>query len=318
MQIWYIPFAVQAGGQEQVMDVEQLESFLRVAERGSLTLAAPELGITQPGLSRQMQKLERTLGVPLFARTRNGVRLTAAGERYLLYAREVLARHRQLLAELRATEASLAGELRIAASTTPGEFLVPRLVADFTAEHPDVQAMIFTADSRGVVEELTARRWDCGFVGARLDRKGLHYEPLMEDEVVLAVPACHPFARQPAVALADLAGESFVEREDGSGTILSVRSALAERGLTLPSYRVSMTLSTTQAIVSAVAEGYGVGFVSSLALADRAAGRVVAVRLAELSLRRPLYLVREEQRLLPPVARHFVEFALRQATPAAG
>src|ERR1051326_6679285 len=82
MQIWYIPFAVQAGGQEQVMDVEQLESFLRVAERGSLTLAAPELGITQPGLSRQMQKLERTLGVPLFARTRNGVRLTAAGERY--------------------------------------------------------------------------------------------------------------------------------------------------------------------------------------------------------------------------------------------
>ena len=300
------------------MDVEQLESFLRVAERGSLTLAAPELGITQPGLSRQMQKLERALGVPLFARTRNGVRLTAAGERYLLYAREVLARHRQLLAELRATEASLAGELRIAASTTPGEFLVPRLVADFTARTPgragdDLHGRLAWRGRRA-----GARRWDCGFVGARLDRKGLRYEPLMEDEVVLAVPACHPFAQQPAVALADLGGESFVEREDGSGTILSVRSALAERGLTLPSYRVSMTLSTTQAIVSAVAQGYGVGFVSSLALADRAAGRVVAVRLAELPLRRPLYLVREEQRLLPPVARHFVEFALGQATRAVG
>ncbi|HZS02054.1 MAG TPA: LysR family transcriptional regulator [Chloroflexota bacterium] len=299
------------------MEVDQLESFVRVAERGSLTLAARELGITQPGLSRQMQKLERLVGVPLFTRTRNGVRLTSAGERYRAYADEVLTRHRQLLAELRASEATLAGELRIAASTTPGEFLVPRLVGDFTAQHPEVRAIVFSADSRGVVDEVLARRWDCGFVGARLDRKGLRYEPLIEDEVVLAVPAFHPFARQASVELADLAGQSFVEREDGSGTILSVRTALAERGLSLPPYRVSMTLSTTQAIVSAVAEGYGIGFVSSLALADRAAGRVAAVRLAELPLRRLLYLVREEQRVLPPVARRFIDFALAQSPLAA-
>ncbi len=299
------------------MDVDQLESFVRVAERGSLTLAARELGITQPGLSRQMQKLERLAGVPLLARTRNGVRLTPAGERYRAYAEEVLARHRQLLAELRASEATLAGELRLAASTTPGEFLVPRLVGDFTAQHPDVRAIVSSADSRGVVDELLARRCDCGFVGARLERKGLRYDPLVEDEVVLAVPAYHPFARQGTVAMADLAGQSFVEREDGSGTIASVRTALAERGLSLPPYRVAMTLSTTQAIVSAVANGYGVGFVSSLALADRAAGRVVAVRLAELPLRRLLYLVREEQRLLPPVARRFIEFALAHSPLAA-
>src|SRR5207248_6079265 len=125
-----------------------------------------------------------------------------------------------------------------------------------------------------------------GFVGARLERKGLRYDPLVEDEVVLAVPAFHPFAARETVALDDLAGQSFLEREDGSGTILSVRAALAERGLSLPPHRVVMTLSTTQAIVSAVAEGYGIGFVTSLALADRAAGRVFGVRLAGLPLRR--------------------------------
>jgi DNA-binding transcriptional LysR family regulator len=297
------------------VDISQLESFLMVAERGSLTLAAQELRLTQPGLSRQMQKLERALGVPLFVRTRAGVRLTPAGERYRAYAEETLARHRQLLEELHGAEAGLEGELRIAASTTPGEFLVPRLVADFTASHPNVRAIVSTTDSRGVVDELLGRRWDVGFVGARIQHKGLRFDPIAEDEVVLAVPAHHPFAGQSEVALEALANQHFVEREDGSGTILSVRRALAERGLALPPYRVAMTLSTTQTIVSAVRDGYGIGFVSSLALADRGAGRVVALRLAGVPLRRALYLVREERRVLPPVARRFAEFVLSGATP---
>src|SRR5262249_4648852 len=143
------------------MDVEQLQSFLCVAGRGSLTLAARELGITQPGLTRQIQRLERTVGVPLLARTRSGGRLTPAGERYRAYAEDALSRHREMLAELRATALTLAGELRIIASTTPGEFLVPRLVADFTAQHPDVHAVVAAADSEGAVEGVLTRRWDC-------------------------------------------------------------------------------------------------------------------------------------------------------------
>lgn len=294
--------------------MSDLEAFLRVAARGSFTAAARELGLTQPGLSRQMQKLERRLEIPLFVRTSTGVRLTAAGDRYRAYASDLLARHRQLLDELRGTGTALAGPLTIAASSTPGEFLVPKLVADFTADHPDVRPVVFTADSEEVCREILERRWDLGFVGARIKRDGLRLDAVGEDEIVLAVPAAHPFARTREVALERLRGERFVDREGGSGTVLSVRRTLAGLGLVLPPYRVSMTLSTTQAIVAAVRAGYGIGFVSSFAMPDPPDGRVVPVRLAGIPLPRTLYLAREKRRLLSPVARRFADFVLQRAT----
>src|SRR5579862_3432263 len=105
------------------MDVSELESFLLVAERGSFTVAARDLGISQPGLTRQIQKLERIVGIPLFRRSAGGVGLTLAGERYRAYASDVLARHQQMLEELQGGDDAVEGELRLAASTTPAEFL---------------------------------------------------------------------------------------------------------------------------------------------------------------------------------------------------
>ncbi len=302
------------------MEIQRLESFLAVAECGNFTAAAHRLGLTQPGLSRQMQKLERALGVPLFMRTHAGVRLTSAGELYRVYAEDLVARHRQLLQDLQGGTAGLEGTLRIAASSTPGEFLVPRLVAGFTERYPDVRPVVFTSDSEAVVNELLERRWDLGFVGARIERNGLRYAPVAEDEIILAVPAHHELAGRGEITLEALAEQRFVDREGGSGTLLSVRRALAERGLSLPPHRVCMTLSTTQAIVSAVRAGYGIGFVSSMALADRSDGRVVGVRLAGIPLRRTLYMVHETRRVLPLVVRRFSEFVLSgaQRTERAG
>jgi DNA-binding transcriptional LysR family regulator len=295
------------------VEISALEAFLLVAERGSLTLAARELGLTQPGLSRQMQRLERAFGAALFVRTHAGVHLTPAGQRCRAYAREVVARHREFLAELRGGDAGVVGDLRVAASTTPAEFVVPRLVADFTARHPGARAVVFTTDSAGVAEELLDGRWDVGFVGARLARGRLRFDPVAGDEIVLAVPAHHPFARRREVALAALAGQPFVEREGGSGTLLSVRRALAARGLEWPVGRACLTVTTTRGVLAAVRAGHGIGFVSSLALAEEVDGRVVAVRLAGVPLVRQLCLVRERRRVLSPVASRFVDFVLREA-----
>lgn len=288
----------EAAGGDTSVEIGELEAFLLVGERGSLTLAAHELGLTQPGLGRQMQRLERELGVSLFVRMHSGIGLTEAGERFLVYARDAVARYRRCLEDLRGMEGAVSGELRIAASTTPAEFIVPHLVAAFTARHPNVRATVFSTDSEGVADELLDGHWELGFVGARLRTGRLHFDAVAEDEVVLAVPAEHRLAGRGEVRLDDLAGERFVEREGGSGTLMSVRRVLGERGLALPAYRVSMTLTTTQAVVSAVRAGYGIGFVSSLALADQPDGRVVAVRLAGVPLRRQLYLITERGRVL--------------------
>ena len=287
------------------MDLEGLESFLAVARLGSFTRAAQERHLTQPGVSRHVQRLERELGVTLLERQRGGVELTVAGKCLLAYAQETLDRHLRLRSDLKREAPPVAGALRIAASTTPGESLVPGWVAGFTALHPDVRPQVFIADSAEVVAELREHRWDLGFVGNRMPGRDLLYDQVAEDEVVLAVPASHPFASRGQVALAELEGQPFLEREDGSGTLSSFRSALTYRSLPFPRYRVVMVLNSTQAILSAVRDGYGLGLVSALALEERSANEVTRVRIAELPRSRPLYLVRERRRPLPPAANAF-------------
>ena len=126
------------------------------------------------------------------------------------------------------------------------------------------------------------------------------------------MPADHPLARRGEAALDALAGQPFLAREGGSGTAPRVARLLAERGLRLPEHRTVMVLGSTQAIVSAVERGLGLGWVSSRALEDRSPERVRAVRLLDLPLRRPLSLVRDPQRALPPAAQTFVTWVCHQ------
>ena len=294
------------------MDFQELESFLAVARHRSFTRVARELGLAQPTVSRHVQRLERELGAILFERRRDDIELSPAGERFWNYTEGVLAGYRKLMLQMRKWPDTITGELRVAASTTPGEFLVPDLLARFTKVYPDVRPEVFITDSAQVAEELRDRTWDIGFVGVRLPGPGLRYDVVAQDEVVLAVPLDHNFANRGDVELSDLEGQPFLEREGGSGTLRSVRQILSKNGLALPAYRVVMVLSSTQAILSAVERGYGIGWVSSLALRGARAGRVASVCLASVPLIRNLYLVQEKQRPLPVVAAAFAEWVRQE------
>ena len=297
------------------MNLDQLQTFLLLARCGSFTRAAAELHLSQPAVSRHIQKLERELGVTLLTRRRGRVELSPAGERVRSYAEEVVGGHVRLLADLGEQPSRLAGELRIVASTTPGEFLVPGLVSAFTTSHPRVSPRIQIADSTEVVAQLRSRNADVGFSGVKLPGRDLVHRPIATDEIVLAVPPLHPFASRTSVELSELAGQPFLTRESGSGTQLSFLALLAEHGLEVPPYRSVMVLSNTAAIVSAVGNGYGIGFVSCLALRGRGPEGPVAVRIAGLTLTRSLYLVVEKDRPLPPPAASFAGWVPSQETP---
>ena len=297
------------------MNLDQLQTLLLLARCGSFTRAAAELHLSQPAVSRHIQKLERELGVTLLTRRRGRVELSPAGERVRSYAEEVVGGHVRLLADLGEQPSRLAGELRIVASTTPGEFLVPGLVSAFTTSHPRVSPRIQIADSTEVVAQLRSRNADVGFSGVKLPGRDLVHRPIATDEIVLAVPPLHPFASRTSVELSELAGQPFLTRESGSGTQLSFLALLAEHGLEVPPYRSVMVLSNTAAIVSAVGNGYGIGFVSCLALRGRGPEGPVAVRIAGLTLTRSLYLVVEKDRPLPPPAASFAGWVPSQETP---
>ncbi len=205
-----------------VVDFAWLETFVAVANHGSLSAATTARGLTQSGISRQLQRLESEIGVILLDRSSRSIRLTPAGERFLAYADAALAQQQVAIRDLRGEDAALNGRLRVAASSTPGEFLVPELIAAFVNRHPGVCPEVMVTDSARVEAEVRAHRWDVGFVGARLQERDLTYRPLADDEVVLAVPATHPFARRGAIDLEELVDQPFIGREGGSGTVVSV------------------------------------------------------------------------------------------------
>ncbi len=295
------------------MDLDQLNSFLTVARHRSFSRAAREHKLTQPGLSRQIQRLERELGEELLQRHRKYLELTLAGEKFFLYAENVLAQHKQFVAALRRGSSAMDGKLRIASSMAPGEFLVPELVSGFAALHPGLQHEVFITDSAQVVAELREGRWDLGFVGKQIQGRGLQYDILAEDEIVLAVPSNHPFATRGRVKLEELGGQLFIKTDYPEGALGSVKALLAKKGRTLPHYRVATSLSSSRAILLNVERGYGMGWVSFLALGPEWEGRVAPVRLAGLALKRPIYLVRIKQRTMPLMAGSFVDWIFAKA-----
>ncbi|MBI2887873.1 MAG: LysR family transcriptional regulator [Chloroflexi bacterium] len=297
------------------MDIERLRTFLAVALRGTFSAAAHEVSMSQSGVSRQVQRLEQELGVVLFDRTEIPLALTPAGEKLLAYAQNVLGQHQALQVALKQQQPALSGDLRIAASTTPGEFLVPRLVSAFLERYPEVRPSVRILDSAEVVELLQAGAYEVGFVGAQ-GSSTLEYVEVLEDEIVLAVPARHPLARGAAVELEELAGQPFIEREGGSGTLRSAYEAVARRGLVFPSHRVAMVLGSTEAVVSAVRAGLGIGLVSSLALQGRSRKEVRAVRISGVPLLRPLYLAYSPSVVLQATSRAFVDFTLEHRMAA--
>lgn len=294
------------------MRTGDLDALRAAVATGSLTAAAQALGCSQPGLSRRLQRLEGDLGTRLLERSTAGVQLTAAGARVLVFAEEILDAVTALRGELDGHTAPLHGTVRIVASTTPGDYVVPQVVARFNERYPSVSAEVIAADSAAVPAALLEHHADVGFAGRKNPDRRLTYVPVASDEIVLAVPTDHPLAGTEGIALSALAGERLIWREDGSGTQRTFCDAVAAAGEELPAGSSTLSVGSSQAVVSAVAAGLGIGVVSVRAVAGHP-GQVVAVRVAGMPVVRRLWLVYETDRRRPA---HLAAFIAYAADPA--
>lgn len=296
------------------MNIEHLRTLVDIVEQGSLSAAARAKRVSQPAITKQVQRMETDLGLALLVRgSRRQLSLTTAGGRVLVFARETLARFEALEQELAALKTVEQGTLALAASTIPGEYILPRLLTGFRAAYPQIEVQMTISDSRDVADRLLADESDVGVIGSAVARPGLRLERLVDDEVVLVVPPDHVFARRETVAVTELRGHPLILREEGSGTRRSVESALAAAGASLPLDTVALILGSTQAILQAVEQGFGLGFVSARASAQaQSGGRLACVRLAGVDLHRDLYLAYLPQRAGDPLVAHFLTFARSQ------
>jgi DNA-binding transcriptional LysR family regulator len=274
------------------MNVAQIRTFIAVVDRGSFSEAAKELEISQPAVTMQIQALEAALGTALLDRRYRRVDLTEAGKVLLPHARSIVEQIEDARTEISALSGTVSGHVTIAASTTPGVYVVPRLLGAFVSTYPDVTVTVDVHDTSGVVDALEAGRAQLGVTGAIVRSGKVDFEVLGSDELVLVCPAGDPLATRSGVSIAELAEHPWVQRESGSGTRQVAEKVLAEHGVEPQELRVVVELGTGEAVVSAVEGGLGIAIVSRL-VAEKAIalGSVALVDVAELPVPRPFYVV---------------------------
>lgn len=285
-----------------------LETFALAAEAGSFTAAARQLGLTQAAVSQRIAALERELRTALFTRQSGRVRLTDAGARLHALARDIQALHDRAREEITGQAAPVRGDLAIAASSIPGEHLLPGLLPRYQARHPHVRLRVTVTDSQQVFRQLEHGAAQLGLAGDRPDSPYLHHERIARDRMVLAVPPGHPWAGRDALAVGELRGLPLILREPGSGSRHCLEQALARAGVALADFGPPLELGSNEAIREAVRQGAGVAFLSALVVAeDVRAGRLHALGVQGVDLGRDLYAVHDQRRPLTIPARLFLD-----------
>ena len=295
------------------MTLRQLEVLLAVARERSFSRAAKKIHSSQPTLSEHVGELERELGKKLLYRRGREVTLTEAGRVFAEYAGAALAAvdgARQAVAEL---DGLAHGSLLIGASTTPGIYVMPGVIATFRQRYPGVELTLRIANSQVIEDRVKERELDLGVVGGHAIGPGEECLAAgLLDELVVIVPPGHAWAKRRDIRPAELAGQPLLVREEGSATRRVTERALQQAGVR---YRVAMELDHTEAIKQAVLAGLGVAFVSTYAVrGEIATGRLRAVRLRGLRVRRHFHVLHHEARRVTASARAFMAVLAGEAS----
>jgi DNA-binding transcriptional LysR family regulator len=285
-----------------------LETFARAAELCSFTAAARALGLTQAAVSQRIAALEQELAVPLFQRRGGRVLLTEAGRRLHGFAGRIFELHRQAREEVTGMAQPLTGELSLAASSVPGEHLLPGLLDEFRHKYPHVQVRAAVGDSAAVLGQVEHGQADLGLVGKKGDSPHLEQRCFAFDRLALIVPTGHPLARQASVTREQLCGLPLIVREAGSGSRWCLEHALAQAGHSPGELRVVLELGSNEAIKEAVLRGLGLAVLSTHTVEREAEGGPLRTLLVtDLPLQREMYAVWDRRRALPIPARLFLD-----------
>ncbi|MFI1101410.1 LysR family transcriptional regulator [Streptomyces melanogenes] len=274
----------------RVPELSAMELLIAVARHGSLGRAARDLGITQPAASSRIRSMERHLGVALVDRSPRGSTLTAEGALVTDWARRVVEAAEAFDAGAQALRGRRDSRLRVAASMTIAEYLLPGWLIALRGERPGTAVSLLAGNSAFVAERLLADEADLGFVEGLAVPAGLDGAVIGHDRLVVVTAPSHPWARRRApLGAAELAATPLILREEGSGTRQVLDAALAAEGGVA---RPLLELASTTAVKAAVVSGAGPSVLSELALGEELAGRrLVRIPLEGLRLRRDLRAV---------------------------
>lgn len=263
----------------------RLKVFKTVADRLSFTKAAAELLISQPAVTKQINELERLLGKPLFLRHGNRISLTDDGIRLLEYANRILALYGELRDAFVEEQGAFSGEIRLGASTTLSQYVLPGLLAKFRKLYPDVRVTLFNGNTEQIERQIADGKLDFGMIEGTASNPALHYELFMDDELVLVTSASNTSFTREEITAADLPALPLVIRENGSGTLDVLSRELSRHGLSLRQLHIEMQLGSTESIKHYLFYSDTFAFVSVQAVLDElAANRLRVVEVGDMEL----------------------------------
>lgn len=298
------------------MDFRQLETFVAVAKFKSFSKAAESLYLTQPTVSSHILNLEKELNTILVNRSNRNTSLTKAGEILYDYAMNIMNLKESALFRLNEYRGKMVGNIEIASSTIPEQYIVPELICEFNKIFPEVTFSIFHYDSQEVIEGITQGDIDFGIVGASIANNQLAYFDLISDELYLITPVRPPYDSCEEIELSEILKERFIFREEGSGTRHLVEKILHDNNLSTSSLNIIAHIENTEAIKQCIRRGMGISFLSKRAVEDEIKHNLLkALKIKDVCLNRRFYFVYHKYRTPSPLEKTFQDFVCQYYAP---
>ena len=277
-----------------MLDLTRLKIFLSAAENLSFSEAAQQLHLSQPTVSHHVKELERNLGVELFDRSTHKVKLTEAGRLMYPRAKQLIHETVEIQQMMESIQEEIVGSIRIACSTTTGKYILPQFAARFYERHNGVRMSILRCTATNVLPHLLEEEADLGVVSFEACEGEVECQEFFEDHIVLIAPAEHPWTKRESIDPSELIGNPMILREPGSGTNRVLMAELGKHDIGLEDLDVFLELGNSEAIVTTVAAGHGVSFVSRIAAAcSLENGVITEVPVEGFDLRRKIYMIRK-------------------------
>jgi DNA-binding transcriptional LysR family regulator len=228
----------------------RLQVFQAVAKRLNFTKAAAELYISQPAVTKHIHELERHFKVNLFDRNGSRIKLTSAGKTLLQHTEQLFSLYRNLEFEMNNFSKSRNGKLRLGASTTAAQYLIPPVLAGFHEKYPDIQITLSTNNTQQIEQALQNKEIDLGIIEGHSRKASIKYSEFVKDEIVLVASRKNSTLKKDTIQPQELKKFPLLLREPGSGTLEVIAHALESFGIQLRDLKIEMELSSSESMKS--------------------------------------------------------------------
>ena len=290
--------------------LHQLKVFETVARNGSFTRAAEELLITQPTVSSQVKQLTKSVGLPLFEQIGKRLYLTNAGEELLLTCQDVFEKLNNFEIKVADLKGTKQGQLNLAVITT-AKYFVPRLLGSFCQNYPGIDVALKVTNHQEIQQRMSANQDDLYVVSNPDPDIDLNSQPFLDNPLVVVARKDHPLANQKNIDLQELNDQSFIMREQGSGTREAIVKLLADNDL---SVKVKLELGSNEAIKQAIYGGLGISILSEHCLiSEGIAGELTILDFQQFPIERRWFVAYLAGKKLSVIAETFLDYLLEES-----